>query len=174
MFREAIAFAARAHSAQKRKDGDPYIVHPVTVAFILAQNGASEPLVCAGLLHDTVEDAAASPEELERRFGREVAHLVCFDSEDKSRTWEERKETVFETLETSGSRDYKMLMCADKLANLQDVEQSLKTVGEDVWKGFKRGRDKQEWFYRRLVRTLSDLEGLEMYDELKRTVERVF
>lgn len=56
MYDEALLFAIKAHENQIRKDGKPYIIHTVSVALELAKNGADDDLICAGLLHDTVED----------------------------------------------------------------------------------------------------------------------
>jgi guanosine-3',5'-bis(diphosphate) 3'-pyrophosphohydrolase len=72
----AYRYAAEHHKAQKRKSGEPYIVHPITVAHILAD--MQMDLVClqTGLLHDTLEDTGAKPEELAEIFGEDVAHCV--------------------------------------------------------------------------------------------------
>mgnify|MGYP000425371542 CR=1 FL=1 len=87
----AFLFALYAHGEQRRKDGLPYIVHPFEVGMTLARNGADEALVCAGLLHDTIEDAYITPEQLRAAFDEEVAELVLEDSEDKTKNWEERR-----------------------------------------------------------------------------------
>ena len=73
---KAFLFALYAHGEQKRKDGLPYIIHPVEVGMELARNGADEALICAGLLHDTIEDAYITPEQLRAAFDEEVAELV--------------------------------------------------------------------------------------------------
>ena len=174
MLIEALEFAAKAHEGQKRKNGVPYIVHPVSVAFELLRSGADERLVCAGLLHDTMEDAGVDSAELEELFGREIAELVSKDSEDKALSWETRKQASIDSLKTSSSRDYKMLMCADKLVNLLDIERRLAEHGEAVWSSFKRGRVEQKWLYTELIQALSDLSGTVIYEELKDAAERVF
>ncbi len=75
--REAYRFALGHHRGQKRKSGEPYINHPVEVAIILAQNLRSDvDTLCAGLLHDTVEDTDATFEQIEQLFGKQVAELV--------------------------------------------------------------------------------------------------
>ena len=65
LVRRAYVFAARMHRGQLRKSGDPYIMHPLEVASIVAQHNLDAPSVCAGLLHDTVEDTEAhtNPED---------------------------------------------------------------------------------------------------------------
>jgi GTP pyrophosphokinase len=72
----AIDFAAKAHTGQKRKSGEPYIIHPLHVADTLVDWGMDIDTVLAGILHDTVEDTEASLEEIENLFGRDVAFLV--------------------------------------------------------------------------------------------------
>ncbi len=72
----AIDYATKKHAGQKRKSGEPYITHPLSVAAILIEWGLDIDTVIAGVLHDTVEDTDASLEELESLFGRDVAFLV--------------------------------------------------------------------------------------------------
>jgi len=69
-------FAANAHANQKRSSGEPYMGHPVAVANILASLRLDDKSIVTGLLHDTVEDTAVTLEDIERRFGSEVAYLV--------------------------------------------------------------------------------------------------
>lgn len=173
MINKAFLFALYAHGEQKRKDGLPYIVHPFEVAMTLARNGADEALICAGLLHDTIEDAYITPEQLRAAFDEEVAQLVLEDSEDKTKSWEERKTAAIRSLYT-GSRQHRMLMCADKLANLRSIRDGLAAEGDAVWSRFKRGREQQAWLFRETVRALSPLAGLSMYEELKTLTETIF
>ena len=95
----AFLFALKVHGGQTRKDGKPYITHPFSVAMELAKNGASDELICAGLLHDTIEDGGVSPDELKREFGGEVLRLVLFDTENKRLSWKERKDATLLALE---------------------------------------------------------------------------
>lgn len=170
---KAFLFALYAHGEQKRKDGLPYIVHPFEVGMTLSRNGAGEALICAGLLHDTIEDAYITPEQLRAAFDGEVAELVLEDSEDKSKSWEERKTAAIQSLYT-GSRSHQMLMCADKLANLRSIRDELAEEGDAVWRRFSRGKDKQAWLFRETVKALSPLAGLPMYEELKSLTEIIF
>jgi GTP pyrophosphokinase len=72
----AIDFATKAHDGQKRKSGEPYIIHPLSVAITLIEWGMDIDTVLAGVLHDTVEDTDATLEEIENLFGADVAFLV--------------------------------------------------------------------------------------------------
>ncbi len=72
----AYDFAARAHANQMRSSGEPYISHPVAVSYILLQLGMDTDTVCAGFLHDVVEDTDFTLEDIRKNFGQDVAMLV--------------------------------------------------------------------------------------------------
>ena len=72
----AYAFAARCHKGQKRVSGEPYLSHPLEVAYILAKMKLGDVSITAGLLHDTIEDTFATPEEIKQSFGEEVWQMV--------------------------------------------------------------------------------------------------
>ena len=73
----ATVFATQAHAGQKRKyTGDDYIVHPIAVAKLVADNGGTENQIMAALLHDTIEDTGVTYGDVRRAFGKEVAGLV--------------------------------------------------------------------------------------------------
>lgn len=74
--RQAYELAARAHAHQKRESGEPYIIHPLNVCYNLTRLDADEASLCAGLLHDVVEDTEYTLEDIEKEFGHEVAFLV--------------------------------------------------------------------------------------------------
>jgi len=76
LVRQAFELAESCHAGQMRKSGDPYLVHPLRVARMLAGLGLDTPSVVAGILHDTVEDSELTVVELTDRFGREIALLV--------------------------------------------------------------------------------------------------
>ncbi len=72
----AYVFAAQAHAEQRRSSGELYITHPLSVAAILASLHMDVSSIVTGLLHDTVEDTHVTLEDIEQRFGRDIAHLV--------------------------------------------------------------------------------------------------
>lgn len=76
LIEDAYQFASLKHAGQKRKSGDPYIVHPIAVAYFLAKLHAGPETIAAGLLHDTEEDTGTQNSELRTRFGDTVASLV--------------------------------------------------------------------------------------------------
>ena len=76
IIKKAYYYAANLHAGQYRQSGEPYIIHPLNVAFILSQMHADRDTVIAGLLHDTLEDTSATLEDIRDEFNDTVAHLV--------------------------------------------------------------------------------------------------
>ena len=76
LLRRAHDVASEAHAGQVRKTGDPYITHPITVAYMLAQYGLDEATIAAAFLHDTIEDTPLSLTDVEAEFGLEIAQLI--------------------------------------------------------------------------------------------------
>ena len=76
MVEKAYRLAYDAHKEQKRKSGEPYIIHPLWVGIILAQLEMDKETIVAGILHDVVEDTVMTDEEIRQEFGDEVAFLV--------------------------------------------------------------------------------------------------
>jgi guanosine-3',5'-bis(diphosphate) 3'-pyrophosphohydrolase len=119
---KAISYAARRHEGQRRKDGaTPYVAHPMRVSTILAQEfKVSDPdVLCAALLHDTIEDTTADWDELAKEFGRKIASWVAALSKDKRLEEAERERVYFEGLMKSGV-EVKLCKLGDTLDNLLD------------------------------------------------------
>ena len=119
----ALAFAAEKHRDQRRKGAgaSPYINHPIAVASVLAEAGETdEATLIAAVLHDTVEDTATTPAELEERFGTVVAGLVGEVTDDKSLPSAERKRRQIEHAAHASPRA-KRIKLADKICNIRDV-----------------------------------------------------
>ena len=74
--KRAYEYAANLHLGQTRQSGEPYISHPLTVAYILAEMHADRDTVCAGLLHDTLEDTNITKEDIAHDFNQNIANLV--------------------------------------------------------------------------------------------------
>src|SRR5437899_10612922 len=108
-FQRAFQFAAQMHSGQTRKASIiPYIAHLMGVASLVLEAGGDEDLAIAALLHDVVEDCGGAPilEEIRRRFGSRVAHIVdgCTDAYTSPKPpWRERKEQYLKRLATEDS-----------------------------------------------------------------------
>lgn len=145
----AIRFASKTHQGyqdQKRKGKYvPYIVHPLTVGLILASAGASEDLIIAGILHDTIEDSIEEkkplmPERIEERFGKKVLDLVeSVTEQNKELSWEERKAEALKHIETF-SNDSLLLKSADIISNVNEIFDDYKKDGEEIFNRFARGK----------------------------------
>ncbi|MFD1737521.1 HD domain-containing protein [Bacillus salitolerans] len=150
---KARIFARNAHHGQTRKlSTEPYFVHPEAVAKILLDANLAEEIIAAGYLHDTVEDTNVSIEDIQREFGHEIAEIVAGNTEDKSKTWEERKKHTIEYTRTAAF-EMKCLIAADKLDNLQSIANTNSHDGEK-WSHFKRGKEKQGWYYKGIADSL--------------------
>ncbi len=121
----AAAFAAERHRDQRRKDADasPYVNHPLALAEVLATVGdVHDPdVLCAALLHDTLEDTETTREELVAAFGETVARLVEEVTDDKSLPKDQRKRLQIEHA-AHLSPGAKLVKLADKICNVRDVQ----------------------------------------------------
>ena len=121
---KAALFAAEKHKNQRRKDADasPYINHPLALASVLAVEGCIEDsdVICAALLHDTIEDTNTTAEDLVETFGAKVAAIVLEVTDDKSLDKAVRKEEQVKHAPHI-SREAKLVKLADKICNLRDI-----------------------------------------------------
>ncbi|MFA6105163.1 MAG: HD domain-containing protein [Patescibacteria group bacterium] len=157
----AIKFAAKTHQHyqdQKRKGKDiPYITHPLTVALILALHEADEDVICAGILHDTIEDSSedkkVTAEMLTERFGKNVSDLVVSVTDNKQLKKEERKAEVLERLKTF-SHDSIMLKSADVLNNIAEILDDHGRYGDITFKRFSESKEKTIEKYLKIISVL--------------------
>ncbi len=120
---DAIAFAARAHQGQVRKDGKtPYASHAFRVCLIVRDVfGVTDPsILTAAVLHDTLEDTTTDYDDLEKRYGREVAGWVSLLSKDK-RLPEKRREKAYGEGLKAAAWQVKVCKLADVLDNMMDA-----------------------------------------------------
>lgn len=146
---KAIRFALKTHEIyqkQKRKGKDiPYIIHPLNVGLILARAGASEDVIVAGILHDTIEDSIKEkkpfvPERIEERFGKNVLDLVLsITEENKELSWEERKAEAIKHIEEF-SNESVLLKSADVISNLTEIYADFKDEGDKMFDKFNAGK----------------------------------
>ncbi|QDU65841.1 HD domain-containing protein [Engelhardtia mirabilis] len=170
----AIRVALHAHDGQTRKgSADPYVVHPIHIALVLTRHGAPDHVVQAGLLHDVVEDCDGwDVERIEAEFGAEVAEIVAELTEDKTRSWEERKRAGIEKVATM-SADAATVKAADKLHNLSSMVRDLaRSESPDAfWSHFNGGRDRTLSMARELVEALAPRVGEDLARSLRATVD---
>ena len=178
LLNEAVIFAVRRHSGQFRKGTRlPYIVHPLETLSILVNMKADTALMAAGVLHDVIEDTDTSEKELLERFGEDVCRLVMSHSEDKSKSWDERKKHAVSELKKSSFR-VKMLVMADKVSNLRSIYADYRDMGEELWERFNAPREKQEWYYGAIKDALAEMKDdchtAEVYGEMVRLCKEIF
>ncbi len=135
LIERAYAFALRAHEGQKRKSGEPYFTHPASVAGVIADLRLDTASICAGLLHDCVEDTLATVEDLEREFGDEVAFLVdgvTKLSQINFTSREDRQAENFRKMVVAMARDIRVLLVklCDRLDNMRTLD-AMKPEAQD-------------------------------------------
>lgn len=126
LIEEAYEFAREMHEGQYRKSGEPYIIHPVNVAIVLADLGMDDNAIAAGLLHDVVEDTDCSSLDLERKFNKEVAFLVEGVTKlDKIQchSKEERQLESYRKMFVAMAQDIRVIIIklADRLHNMRTM-----------------------------------------------------
>ena len=178
LLNKAIIYAVEKHAGQLRKGTQiPYIVHPMEVLALLNEMRADMTVIIAGVLHDTVEDTSATIDDIIREFGEDVAELVGNHTEDKSKTWFQRKSQGLREL-AEGSFDLKCLVLADKLSNVRNMYRDYMIEGDEYWDRFNAPFEKQAWYYNGAVKALEELRNNEntavRYNEFKEIVEKTF
>ncbi len=175
---KAYTYAAEAHAGQFRKKTDiPYIAHIITT-----MNYAIELTkdTRAAILHDTVEDTWVTLDDLKREFGEQVACLVETETENKrrnipaSQTWEIRKRETVEHLKQA-SLDTKVIVLADKTANLESIVKEQRHMSGNIWTKFNQpDKTKQEWYFRAVREQLTEFEDTSVIKAYDTYLENLF
>ncbi len=160
---KAYTYAANAHAGQYRKKTViPYFAHIITTMNYAMELTEDTEVLQAAILHDTVEDTWVTFEDLQRTFGDRVARLVETETENKrpnipaSQTWEIRKRETIDHLKKA-SMDTKVIVLADKTANLESIVKEQRHIDSDIWKKFNQtDRAKQEWYFRAVREQLTE------------------
>ena len=127
LIQRCFDFAAERHAGQRRRSGEPYVVHPVGVARIISDLRLDVPSVCAGLLHDCVEDTSATAEDIGRLFGQEIQFLVEGVTKLGQIPWttrEERQAENFRKMLLAMARDIRVILIklADRVDNMRTLQ----------------------------------------------------
>ena len=180
---DAIKFATDAHSGQKRKlTYSPYILHPLEAAAIAATLTSDEDVICAVVLHDTVEDTEVKITEIREKFGDRVAELVAEETENKRRdllpevTWQIRKEETIQRLMDTKDKDVKILWLADKLSNVRSICGAYLEIGDAVWENFnQKDKNLQKWYYKSVAKALEpDFKNTQAFKEYENILNFIF
>ena len=179
---EAIAFAVKAHDGMRRKKSEaPYILHPMEAAVIVGTMTDDQNLIAAAALHDVVEDAGITIDEVEEKFGKRVRELVESETEDKradlppSDTWRIRKEESLAVLKNTDDIGVVIVWLGDKLANMRSIYRSWKVEGDAMWQKFnQKDVNEQAWYYFSIVKLTERLSDTSAWLEYKKLTELVF
>ena len=179
---EAIAFAVKAHDGMRRKKSSvPYILHPMEAAVIVGTMTDDQNLIAAAALHDVVEDAGITIEEIETRFGKRVRELVQSETENKrdnlppAETWRIRKEESLTVLKNTEDIGVLMVWLGDKLANMRSLYRDWKVEGDAMWQRFnQKDAREQAWYYHSIVTLTQRLSDTSAWLEYKTLTELVF
>ena len=158
----AIKFASKTHQVyqdQKRKGkAIPYITHPLTVGLILSIHGANEDAICAGILHDTIEDSPkekkVTEEMLVERFGENIAELVASVTDNKQLDREARKKDVLSKIRKY-SHDSVMIKSADVLSNVSEILDDHGRSGDEIFLRFSEPKTKTIEKYLNIITALA-------------------
>lgn len=179
---EAIVFAVQAHDGMRRKKSEsPYILHPMEAAVIVGSMTDDQHLIAAAALHDVVEDAGVTLDEVGERFGQRVRELVASETEDKradlppTDTWRLRKEESLSVLASTDDTGVLMVWLGDKLANMRSIHRDWTVEGDAMWQRFnQKNVGEQAWYYRSIIRLTERLSHTSAWLEYKTLTERVF
>lgn len=171
----AFLLALKYHEGQLRKDGKPYVVHPVMVGSILLQNGFPDEVVAAGICHDLLEDTPCSEDEIKNECGEKVLEIVMQVSDDKDlqsrQLWEKRKEAQIEKVRKA-SDEVKAVYIADKIHNLGSLLEQYQVEGEEVWQHFARGLDVKLKFEREILKMLRETWNHPLIDYYEKLIKK--
>ena len=179
---EAIVFSTAAHDGMRRRKSDtPYILHPIEVAAIIGTMTDKQEVIAAGVLHDVVEDAGITIEEIGEKFGSRVKALVESETENKrdelppEETWRVRKEESIEKLRCTDDLDVLILWIGDKLSNIRAIYRDYIVEGDSVWDKFHQSDiNVQAWYYRSIMKYTERLSSELAWIEYKTLVEKIF
>ena len=151
--KRAIQFAARKHHGQLRREAEPlpYVTHLFSTALLVAEDGSSDDVVCAALLHDTIEDTGTTPDELAYAFTDYVAQLALHVTEDRTLPWKERKQKYLDHLETA-PLDAVRIATADKIDNIESKLEAYAREGDALLARWARPVEEYLWYHGEALR----------------------
>ncbi|MBR5134895.1 MAG: bifunctional (p)ppGpp synthetase/guanosine-3',5'-bis(diphosphate) 3'-pyrophosphohydrolase [Clostridia bacterium] len=166
---------------RRKKSEAPYILHPMEAAVIVGTMTDDQHLIAAAALHDVVEDADITIDQIEELFGKRVRELVESETEDKRadrppcETWRVRKEESLEVLKNTDDVAVLMVWLGDKLANMRAIYRDFKEEGEAMWQRFnQKNVAEQAWYYRSIADLTARLSDTSAWLEYKTLTDLVF
>jgi (p)ppGpp synthase/HD superfamily hydrolase len=183
-FTRAIDYARTLHIERRKGTEIPYMAHLLGVAaLVMGEAGhvpVTENMVIAATLHDAAEDHGGQPrlDDIAHNFGGDVARMVeglsdsLAEDPNNKLNWEERKSRYVERLRNEPA-DVQLISAADKLYNARTILDDYRQVGADVWKRFKRGRDAQINYFRKLIEIFKKSGANRIVEELERVTDQL-
>lgn len=155
LLEKALRICVEAHDGQVSKvDGEtPYYIHPIMVALKLTRHNVSDEIIAAAFVHDVLEDTDFPEERLREELGDEVLRLVKAVTQENALDWQEKKLKYIENVKNAGT-GAKLIAAADKIHNLERLTEAYKTMGDEIWGKFSKGREEKKWFESRLLEEL--------------------
>ena len=182
MIDRAIMFASHAHRDTFRKGTkQPYVFHPLEVLSLVSMMTDDDEVLCAAMLHDTIEDTSATLDDIKAEFGERVAKMVGYETEDKrgqvnkAGTWVERKQETIDCIKGLNDLGAKMVCLCDKVSNLRSFHLLYLDQGEEFWNNFNmKDPLKHYWYYSELAKALDDLKDEPVYKEYLFLIDTIF
>lgn len=180
LINKAIMFATLMHENQTRKATNiPYIFHCLEAGMIALSitekyGIVNSDVVCAAILHDTMEDAHVSYDTLKEVFNENIANLVKSQSEDKTKPWIDRKKDTIRYLLLNKSKSIEIAVLADKLSNMRSIAKDYEVHQEKLWDRFNAPKELQHWYYQSISESLSQVKDTKEYKEYKELIETTF
>ncbi len=179
---EAICFATKAFDGKYRKaENMPAIFHSLEASAIVQTICDDEDVMCAAVLHDTIEDTGVTLAEIKEKFGERVAFLVESETEQKypeknpSDTWLLRKERTLKVLRESTDIGVRALWLGDKLSNMRSFFRLRQRMGDGMWEIFnQKDPEVQEKYYQAVAQELAIFEGTDAFREYTDLINKVF
>ena len=166
---------------RRRKSEAPYILHPLEVGVIVGTMTDDQEVIAAGILHDVVEDAGITIDQIGEKFGERVMTLVASETENKredlppEQTWRVRKEETLEVLRSTDDVAVMIMWLGDKLSNIRAIYRDFVVEGKAVWdKVHQTDVKAQAWYYRSVLKYTERLSDTLAWNEYKTLVERLF
>lgn len=170
--RAALAFAARAHRDDHREaDGAPFILHPLEVASLLSSCECSDEVTAAGILHDTLEDTAATGEQIRARFGSRVAELVRCLTEDVAIDDRRHRKSALRRQVAGCRREAALIYAADKLSKARELR--IRLLAEPAFTAASEGRAKLDHYWQSLTMLEDTLDGHPLVSQLRFELEAI-
>lgn len=151
--KKAIQFAARKHHGHMRRETEPlpYVTHLFSTALLVAEDGAEDDVVCAALLHDTLEDTETTREELASAFNERVAALVEHVSEineagGEKLDWKARKARYLAHLEEAPDEAV-LIAVADKIDNIESKLEAYAKEGASLFERWSMPQEEYLWYH---------------------------